>query len=97
MRQQKHIGPQMNTDMNRLLSRCLWQSLKIRILVGMYFLRRSTSALLMELRLRGIKAATQSFPVMYKGECVGEYFADFLIEDILVVELKCVDSLTQQT
>lgn len=29
----------------------------------------------------------------YKGKCVGEYFADVLVEDELVVELKCVDRL----
>ena len=26
--------------------------------------------------------------VMYKGVCVGEYFADILVEDQLVLELK---------
>jgi hypothetical protein len=34
-------------------------------------------ALLAELRLRGIRAATEvSFAVTYKGQSVGEYFAD---------------------
>ena len=28
--------------------------------------------------------------VSYKGQYVGEYVADILVEDALVVELKCV-------
>jgi GxxExxY protein len=49
-------------------------------------------ALLRELALRGIRAAAQaSIAVMYKGFCVGEYFPDLLVEESLIVELKCVD------
>ncbi|MGA3204137.1 MAG: GxxExxY protein [Bryobacteraceae bacterium] len=54
-------------------------------------------ALLRELALRGIQATPQaSFSVMYKGHCVGEYFADILVEDLLVVELKCVDRFASE-
>lgn len=50
-------------------------------------------ALLRELGLRGIRATAQaSFAVTYKGP-VGEYFADILVDDVLVVELKCVERL----
>ena len=50
--------------------------------------------LVSELRLRGLKAdAEVSFTVSYKGHAVGEYFADILVEDVLVVELKCVERL----
>jgi GxxExxY protein len=49
-------------------------------------------ALLVELRCRGIRAAGQvGCPVSYKGTLVGEYFADILVEDSLLVELKCVE------
>jgi len=54
-------------------------------------------ALLTELRLRGIRATSQaSFAVTYKGHPVGEYFADILVEDVLVVELKCVERLVNE-
>jgi GxxExxY protein len=54
-------------------------------------------ALLRELALRGIQAKSQaSFKVTYKGQTVGDYFADILVEDALVVELKCVDRLTNE-
>ncbi len=33
---------------------------------------------------------------MYKGACVGEYCADILVEDVLVVELKCVERLANE-
>lgn len=45
-------------------------------------------ALLRELGLRGIRATAQaSFPVSYKGQNIGEYYSDILVEDVLVVEL----------
>jgi GxxExxY protein len=54
-------------------------------------------ALLRELNLRGIRATAQaSFRVIYKGHTVGEYFADILVEEVLVVELKCVDGLANE-
>jgi GxxExxY protein len=54
-------------------------------------------ALLRELALRGISATAQaSFTVVYKGQSVGEYFADILVEDALVVELKCVERLANE-
>ena len=44
----------------------------------------------MELGLRGIRAITQaSFAVTYKGHHVGEYLADILVEDVLVVDAVC--------
>jgi len=54
-------------------------------------------ALLAELRLRGIRATAQtSLAVKYKGQPVGEYFVDILVEDVLVIELKCVDHLANE-
>ena len=46
-------------------------------------------ALMRELGLRGLKVRSQvAFPVGYKGHCVGEYLADLLVEERLIVELK---------
>jgi GxxExxY protein len=54
-------------------------------------------ALLKELTLRGIRATSQtSIPVTYKGQCVGEYFADLIVEESLVVELKCAERLSNE-
>jgi GxxExxY protein len=54
-------------------------------------------ALLKELEHRGLRAIAQApFQVAYKGELVGQYFADILVEDVLVIELKCVDHLSNE-
>ena len=54
-------------------------------------------ALLHELRLRGIQAVAQaSFPVLYKSQCAGEFFADILVENAVVIELKCVEHLGKE-
>jgi len=55
-------------------------------------------ALLRELGFRGMRATAEaSFAVIYKGHSVGEYFADLLVEDALVVELKCAERLSTIT
>ena len=54
-------------------------------------------ALLTELRLREIRAAGEvSLAVTYKGHRVGEYFADIVVEEALVIELKCADRLSNE-
>ena len=54
-------------------------------------------ALLTELQLRGMRTATEvSYSVTYKGRCVGEYFADLVVEDVLVIELKCAGHLSKE-
>ena len=53
--------------------------------------------LLQELRSRGLRVRPQaSFKVSYKSRLVGEYFADLLVEDQIVVELKCVENLAPE-
>ena len=53
-------------------------------------------ALLHELALRGVKAVGQAgLDVQYKGEVVGRYLADILVDDRIVVELKAVESLVK--
>ena len=32
----------------------------------------------------------------YKGQSIGEYYADILVEDVLVMELKCVERLANE-
>ena len=54
-------------------------------------------ALARELILRGLQVESQvGFPVSYKGQCVGEYVADLLVEKQLLVELKCVESFSNE-
>ena len=52
------------------------------------------NALLHELNKRGIRAEAQRpISVRYDGKVVGEYFADLIVEDCLIVEIKSVRCL----
>ena len=51
-------------------------------------------ALIFELRKRGIKAESQvPIKVSYKGTIVGEYFADIVADDQVIIELKTVERI----
>jgi len=92
----------MNADERRcpysLTEQVLAAIFKVSNTLGAGFLEKVYErALLRELTLRGIRATPQaSFKVTYKGHAVGEYFAGILVEDALVIELKCVDRLTNE-
>jgi len=50
-----------------------------------------------ELSLRGLRTATQTpFPIAYKGKNVGTYSADLVVEDRLLVEVKCVEQFSNE-
>ena len=52
------------------------------------------NAVLIELRSRGLKAEAQvPIKVLYKDDVVGEYKADILVEEKVIIELKTVESL----
>ena len=54
------------------------------------------NALMVELMERGIKAENQApIRVLYKDETVGEYFADILVQDKVIIELKAVENLSK--
>jgi GxxExxY protein len=92
----------MNTDergyFDPLTDRVLGAVFEVSNTLGAGFLEKVYQrALLHELRLRSIRAAAEvSFPVTYKGYRVGEYFADILVEDVLVIELKCAERLSNE-
>ncbi len=53
------------------------------------------NALRVELERRGLHVSQQhSVHVRFRGEIVGEYFADLLVEDRIVVELKAVKAIS---
>jgi GxxExxY protein len=89
----------MNADEFDLLTeRVLAAIFEVSNTLGAGFLEKVYQrALLTELRLRGMKViAEASFVVNYKGQSAGEYFADLLVEDVLVVELKCAERLSDE-
>jgi len=93
----------MNADERRfcpdsLTERVIGAILEVSNVLGAGFLEKVYErALLQELRLRGIRVVSQaSIAIRYKGQYVGEYYADMLVENVLVVELKCVERLNQE-
>jgi GxxExxY protein len=84
--------------MNSLTERVLGAIFEVSNTLGAGFLEKVYHrALFTELSIRGLQVVSQaSFPVIYKGACVGEYFADFLVENVLLVELKCAERLTNE-
>jgi GxxExxY protein len=52
------------------------------------------NSMMVELKKRNLKAQAQvPVKVEYKGEIVGEYFADIVVEDRIILELKAIESL----
>lgn len=53
-------------------------------------------ALVKELNLRGIPTQSEcAIPVYYKGECVGDFKADIIVDNRVILELKACSSLNQ--
>jgi GxxExxY protein len=83
---------------NELAERVIGAVYEVANVLGAGFLEKVYErALVRELGLRGIQVKAQaSFPVDYKGQCVGDYVADMLVEERLIVELKCVDRFANE-
>jgi len=92
----------MNTDERRcpdaLTERVIGAILEVSNVLGAGFLEKVYErALLRELGLRGIRASGQaSYAISYKGRDIGRYYSDILVEDVLIVELKCVERLANE-
>jgi len=82
-------------DLNELTYSTNGAVFEVNRILGPGFLEKVyENALLMELKARGIKAAAQyPIKVKYKNQIVGEYFADLLVEDQVIIELKTVDKI----
>lgn len=54
------------------------------------------NALVEELLGQGIAVTKEkSYPVIYRDKQVGQYSADIVVEDLVILELKAVDGLVQ--
>ena len=64
--------------------------------LGHGFLEKNyENALAFELRERGLRVEQQApIEVLYKGQVIGEYFADLLVEGCLIIELKAATFLS---
>lgn len=85
-------------ELEDLIHRVIGAIYEMSNVLGAGFLEKTYErALLKELRLRGMSAEAQvPIPVNYKGELVGEYFADLLVEGRLIIELKCCEEFAKE-
>jgi GxxExxY protein len=90
-----HFSGMSLVDDSELTERVMGAVFEVANRLGCGFLEKVYErALVRELGLRGIGAESQvPLTVGYKGESVGEYFVDVLVEGRLVVELKCAEKL----
>jgi len=52
------------------------------------------NALILELQKRGLSVKQQMpIKVYYEGQVVGEYFADLLVNDLVILELKAAEQI----
>jgi GxxExxY protein len=80
---------------NQVSERIIGCAFVVANALGQGFLEKVyENALAMELRSAGLTVEQQhSIVVTYKGAVVGQYFADLLVDDSVVVELKASKSL----
>jgi len=86
-----------NHEQNELTDRIIKIFYKVYNKLGYGFLEKVyVNAMMIEFRRAGIKATAQSpIRVLYEKEIVGEYFADILVDEKVIVEIKASRSLTQ--
>jgi GxxExxY protein len=76
------------------INRCVFEVYRV---LGHGFLEKVYErALLKELKAKGLKAQAQvPIQVHYKGEIVGDYYADLVAEDKVIIELKAQEHLNK--
>jgi GxxExxY protein len=94
---------QMNADCQdykykELTERVLKIFYRVYNKLGYGFLERAyESAMMIELKKEGIPAISQSaIKVFYDGEVVGEYYADILVANKVIVEIKAAKALAEE-
>lgn len=70
-------------------------AIQVRRELGFGFLEKVyENALMILLRENGIRAEQQvPIKVTFHGEIIGDYIADILVEDSIIIELKAVDKI----
>ncbi|WP_436716953.1 GxxExxY protein [Roseiconus lacunae] len=87
----------MNEDeLNALTEKVIGCAFRVSNTLGSGFLEKVyENALAIELRKGGLDVKQQApIKVMYERIVVGEYFADLLVSDLVIVELKAVKEIS---
>jgi len=85
----------INQEKTSIILKCFY---KVYNTLGFGFLEKVyENALYLELTKNGLKCRRQvPITVFYHEEVVGNYFADILVEDDIILELKAAESLCEE-
>ena len=85
-------------SLNALFEEVVGAAYEVSNTLGAGFLEKVYErALAKELSLRGIPVRPQvPYKISYKGHAIAEYVADLVVDDRLLVELKCVNALAKE-
>ena len=85
-------------ESNPIIEAVVGAAYEVANVLGAGFLEKVyENALTRERLLRGLTVRKQvRFPVIYKAKAVGDYYADLVVADSLVVELKCCECFTRE-
>jgi GxxExxY protein len=88
----------MNTDKDGVTERIIGCAFTVANTLGIGFLEKVyENALAHEMRKRGLLVVQQrGIVVRYDDAVVGEYIADLVVDDRIIVELKVVKALSEQ-
>ena len=85
-------------EINALTERVIGCAYKVHNELGPGFLEKVyENALRIELVEAGLAAAQQHpVPVRYRGQLVGDFYADLIVESRVIIELKAVQNLAKE-
>ena len=97
------VGTQMNADYQDFKYKELTEKIieifyRVYNKLGYGFLEKVyENAMMIELKKENISAVPQSaIKVLYEGGIVGEYFADILISDKIILEIKAAKNIAEE-
>ena len=85
-------------SLNALLEQVVGAAYEVSNTLGAGFLEKVYErALAKELSLRGIPVRPQvPYKIIYKSHIISEYIADLVVDDQLLIEVKCVNTLVNE-
>jgi GxxExxY protein len=97
-RKGKEPDTEERARLEALVEKVIGAAYEVSNVLGAGFLEKIYErALMEELTLRGVRARPQAtFPVAYKGKHIGTYAADLVVDDCLLVEVKCVEQFSNE-
>ena len=95
METKQQASPKVVLKKNEITAKIIGCAYRVSNALGCGFLEKVyENALILELREAGLRVIQQkSIPVHYKGHLIGEYVADLLVNEMVLVELKAVEDL----